>query len=202
MPKIKVDEKPFGKEVSDLLKKHHALFRKGRALDVGCGNGASTRWLKDLGFEAIGIDLKLEDHLATDFLVKADIREFKLQNFNLIIAINILSFLSFSERQKVLKKFTEALNPGGHVVIESFTTKDDRYLGLKKQGVKEAESNTFWSQKMCSFESYFSPNELLKWAESAKLKKIYYEEKVIQDEHFPEGLHTHGVVSSVFQSAE
>ena len=42
------------RDVPNLLEK----YAKGkRALDYGCGTGRSTRFLKKLGFETIGIDI-------------------------------------------------------------------------------------------------------------------------------------------------
>ena len=45
------------RDIPDLIARHGA---SGRALDFGCGAGRSTRFLQDLGFETVGVDISPE----------------------------------------------------------------------------------------------------------------------------------------------
>ena len=126
-----------------VIKKH---VRGNRAVDFGCGAGRSTRFLKRLGFQAIGIDIAPEmlnkakeldplgDHrLVTD----GNYRQLGLGTFDLVQSIFAFDNIAGKEnRIIILKSLRELLKPEGRMICldsnsevytnewASFTTKD------------------------------------------------------------------------------
>lgn len=194
-----MSESPFGRHIPEVLRAHHVDFRIGRALDVGCANGAVTHWLKGLGYAVTGIDVQLPEGLNPALFQQADIRAYPIERLDLIVALNVLQFLSTSEKRDVLMKFADGLSPKGHLVIESFTTEDEGYRSCRDHGLEEREPNTFWSPRRCGYVSFFSPGELQDWAGSAGLQTLSYKECLVNDDHLPLGPHTHALVTAVFQ---
>ncbi|MCB9025613.1 MAG: class I SAM-dependent methyltransferase [Bdellovibrionaceae bacterium] len=195
----KISDSPFGYEVPPLLSNHCDLFKGGRAIDVGCANGTATKWLRAKGYDAIGIDNHLYEDQLPKYIFKADIRTFELNRFDLILALNVLQFLKFSEKKSVFAKFLDGLLPGGLLIIESFTTQDETYNRFRRDNEEEVEPNTFWSPRRNAYASFFALGELRDWAKQANLLEIFYNEEIIQDNHPPVGVHNHGIVSAVFK---
>jgi SAM-dependent methyltransferase len=85
--------------------------QKGRALDFGCGAGRSTRFLKRLGFDPIGIDIS-DDMIALARKADADGDYRKIENdgtipadlgsFNLIQAVFTFDNIPTEERKVAL----------------------------------------------------------------------------------------------------
>jgi SAM-dependent methyltransferase len=106
-----------------LLRKH---VSGGRALDFGCGTGRSTRFLRELGFQVIGVDSSeamLDQARARDphgeyrLVVDGSLAGFANGTFDLILIA--FSFDNSTDRQKAsaLRELRRLLTPGGRVVI-------------------------------------------------------------------------------------
>jgi SAM-dependent methyltransferase len=115
-----------------------------KALDFGCGTGRSTRFLKKLGFEAVGIDispLMIEKAIQSDpdgkyLLVKDGEYSHLSGSFDLITSIFTFDNIPESNRLKILKALKSKLKKNGCLVMldansemytrewASFTTKD------------------------------------------------------------------------------
>jgi SAM-dependent methyltransferase len=113
----------------------------GRALDIGCGDGRNSIFLRDTGFEthATEVDEKIVNHL----LSKHSGIEFKLGHnsklpysdsfFDLIVSWHALYYLD-SEQGKIQENLTEirrVLKPGGTLIacipeITNFIYSDSR----------------------------------------------------------------------------
>ncbi len=130
---------------------------KGRkALDFGCGAGRSTRFLKKLGFDAIGIDISsYMIQLATEIdpsgtyqLVKdGDFTAFEYARFDLILsAFGFDNIPGVAKRCALMRDLRHLLNDEGRVVIlgstpeiyvnewASFTTRDSPENRQAKSG--------------------------------------------------------------------
>jgi SAM-dependent methyltransferase len=120
---------------------------KGRgALDFGCGAGRSTRFLKKLGFDAIGIDIsnsmidlaKNADAGGTYQLVEdGDLSAFEPNCFDVVLsAFAFDNIPTVSKRRDLLRSLRRLLNADGCIILlgsrpeiythewASFTTKD------------------------------------------------------------------------------
>src|ERR1022692_1906572 len=116
-----------------------------RALDFGCGTGRSTRFLKTLGFDVIGVDIS-EDmvRIARDTDLSGDYRlipddDFtghKIGNFDLVLSAFTLDNVPGEMKMRVISDLGKLLTPNGTVVSivsspeiythewASFSTKD------------------------------------------------------------------------------
>jgi SAM-dependent methyltransferase len=120
---------------------------KGRvALDFGCGAGRSTRFLKRLGFEAIGIDISssmidLAQNADPSGIYRliddGDFSSFQPGHFDLVLAAFTFDNIpGVGKRRELLGGLRDLLNSAGHIIIlgstpeiythewASFTTKD------------------------------------------------------------------------------
>jgi len=124
--------------------REHAIGRE--ALDFGCGAGRSTRFLKNLGFNAVGIDIsrsmiELAKHSdpAGDYRLvdEGDFSSLAPSRFDLILsAFAFDNIPDANKRSELLRSLGSLLNPGGRIIIVgstseiymhewvSFTTKD------------------------------------------------------------------------------
>jgi SAM-dependent methyltransferase len=124
-----------------LFEKH---VKGTKALDFGCGAGRSTRFLKKLGFEVIGIDISaemlqqaIEKDLEGDYRLITGADFSGLPSFDLILsAFPFDNIPSIEQKIKILKGLRNLLNPAGRIVNlvsspeiylnewECFSTKD------------------------------------------------------------------------------
>ena len=104
-----------------------AMHVKGqRALDVGCGTGRSTRFLRKLGFEAIGIDIAAEmiqrAHAldpAGDYRLVADCDLGQFADHSFDLALAAFTFDNIPTREKKVTLLAETgrvLKEGGRII--------------------------------------------------------------------------------------
>ena len=106
-----------------------ALIRKyvtGRiALDFGCGTGRSTRFLRDLGFDVLGVDIAdemLERACRRDpggryeLVGDGDLSGLPKGTFDLILAAFTFDNIPMLERKHLLRALASLLTPAGRFV--------------------------------------------------------------------------------------
>ncbi|MCG5438274.1 class I SAM-dependent methyltransferase [Micromonospora foliorum] len=117
-------------DANDLaLIRRHLGSRPGRVLDLGCGPGHLTGYLRELGVDAVGIDLvpefiaharaahpSVEFHLGS--LERLDVAD---ESIDGILAWYSLIHLPPQELDGVLKEFRRVLTPAGRLVLGTFT---------------------------------------------------------------------------------
>ena len=97
------------------------------ALDFGCGAGRSTRFLKSLGFDAIGIDIsasmielakQADPHGAYQLIKEGDFSGLEPDSFDLILsAFAFDNIPSGEQRAGVLRGLRKLLKPDGRIIL-------------------------------------------------------------------------------------
>ena len=100
----------------------------GRALDLGCGEGADAVWLARQGWQVTAVDVsgvalsRAAEH-AAEAGVRVDFQQHNLEQtmpageFDLISA-QFLHFWGEFDREKILRRAADAVAPGGILLIE------------------------------------------------------------------------------------
>ncbi len=131
------------RDIPDLIRRH---VRKGKAVDFGCGAGRSTRFIKSLGFEVIGIDISesmigsaLEADPEGDYRLIEDggFESLEKGGFDLVFAAFTFDNIpGAGRRAELLRGLVGLLNDSGKIVLldstpeiykhewVSFSTKD------------------------------------------------------------------------------
>lgn len=176
---------PFGIEISPLLKTWHFQFVGMKtALDIGCAHGSNAKYLASLGLQVDAIDKNLPNCESFDGVTftREDILTYSLdKKYDMILALNVLQFLTDKDKYETMARLQHALAPCGLLFITSFTRKDPSYRNSRM------------------IRSHFKEGELLNWAHRNNFIVKAYDEKVIQDCHEPIGEHQHGLVTLVAQ---
>ena len=101
------------------------------ALDFGCGTGRSTRFLKSLGFDALGIDIsasmialarKADGEGSYQLIDDGDFSHFALRSFDLILcAFAFDNIPNAHKRAGLLRGLSELLRQNGRIVLVGST---------------------------------------------------------------------------------
>lgn len=103
--------------------------KKGKILDLGCGEGIFTNFLaiKSSGREIIGIDIdnkrisqakKAGAKLSNIKFIKSDVTKLNLVNADTIVMVHLLHHLSsFGAQEELIKQSQEKLKRGGYLII-------------------------------------------------------------------------------------
>ena len=103
------------------------FHRKFMVLDLGCGRGEWLQFLKELKFEAIGIDLDQEmanDCESLGLKVRCEhvlqaLKSFRSKSLSLVTGFHIAEHLSFEELRQVVGEAHRALKAGGLLILET-----------------------------------------------------------------------------------
>lgn len=162
----------WGLEPDCELKAFLKVIPKGKALDLGVGEGRNAFYLARNGFEVEGIDVSQEavkrcNALAAEqgLTVQAkvvDLKEFHIAegSYTCVICSYVLPFFKRSEAEAIIKQIKAGLADGGVAFVAAFTTEDPMYQRCLEVGLKEVEKNTFFSPKRQSHLLFFAKGEL------------------------------------------
>lgn len=111
------------RDIPELLQKH----AKGRkALDYGCGPGRSTRFLKNQGFDVVGVDIsqdmlekaRLQDEAGEYHIVESGELPFEDSSFDVIFSSFVFIEVStLDEISKILSEMKRVLKPDGVIIF-------------------------------------------------------------------------------------
>jgi 2-polyprenyl-3-methyl-5-hydroxy-6-metoxy-1,4-benzoquinol methylase len=129
---------PFFKNIPDenlISYFQRGLLKKGKALDIGCGNGRNSFYLAQNGLEAQGVDfsktsiewgrkIAKEQSLKVNFLCQS-IFEFqdKPESFDFIYDSGCLHHIKPHRRNQYLKTILKYLKPDGYFAMICFNLK-------------------------------------------------------------------------------
>ena len=112
------------RDLPDIINKH---TNRGNAIDFGCGTGRSSRFLKRLGFEVVGVDiakdmvnLALKNDPVGDYRVveNGTIGNFEMNSIDLILSVFTFDNLPGADiRMGILQKMKHVLNENGRVIM-------------------------------------------------------------------------------------
>jgi ubiquinone/menaquinone biosynthesis C-methylase UbiE len=118
---------------------HHLpeIPRGKRVLELGCGNGKTSRALVERGCDVVGIDLSLSAlHLCQSSVSKgeggqillADARSLPFADgtFFAVVALHIIGHLTKGDREQAARESVRVLCPGGTLYFTSFSREDFR----------------------------------------------------------------------------
>jgi 2-polyprenyl-3-methyl-5-hydroxy-6-metoxy-1,4-benzoquinol methylase len=86
-----------------------------RILDAGCGEGVLVNAYHQRGYNIIGMDL----NYASRLVFKGDIlcAPFDAETFDVIINLDVLEHMSFTEQERAVSEFSRILKPGGYFFV-------------------------------------------------------------------------------------
>jgi 2-polyprenyl-3-methyl-5-hydroxy-6-metoxy-1,4-benzoquinol methylase len=148
-----------------------APLRPGRALDLGCGEGADAIWLAQRGWRATGVDIApsaidraqsaaLEARLSDArirFVVQDLAQWHPVERYDLVTASFLQSPVALP-RGEVLRRAAATVDPGGHLFLithaapPSWATGPDiaghRFLSPEEELAELALDATIWSTEL------------------------------------------------------
>lgn len=139
----------------EALAEHIGAIPRGRALDLGMGDGDTALWLAARGYEVEGVDidaaalrraekralrlrLRVQTYLVdmADYVILPD-------TYDLIVAGAALHFLHPGVLAALAPRIVVGLRPGGYLYATALTTDDPGYRWLREAGAREVASDTF-----------------------------------------------------------
>jgi len=103
-----------------LLKVSKLFPKKGRVLDMGCGNGRNTRFMEGLGYRVTPVDMVGD--FGKCFVLGHD--PIPKGPYNIILANYVLMFLNERERVQVTRQIQKVAARTCIIVIEMYHAKD------------------------------------------------------------------------------
>jgi len=144
------EEFAFGKEANPFLKRHLALFTRGKALDIAAGEGRNAVFLSQHGFDVDAVDIskmglikarKLAEEMGVKIhtvCTDLDTYPIKREQYDLIANFYFL-------KRSLIPKIKKGLKKGGKVIFETYILE---HRNIATSGPKQAKY-------------FLRPNELL-----------------------------------------
>lgn len=180
-------------------------IKKGNVLDIGIGEGRNSIPFAFSGFNIDGVDISetalsrckkiFADLNANITLFNSDIRDYhiKKNNYNLIIAANVLNFFKRAEIDEIVQNIKAGLQEGGVLYLSVFSILDPKFIKLQENN-KQVEENTFYVKERDTFIHYFTKDEIMEYFSDLKTLSII-ESFEYDDSH--QSPHYHGGIEYV-----
>lgn len=111
------------------LKKNIKLFDGKTVVDIGCGNGRNSIYMKNLGYKVAAVDMAVEEALedginAHSIVLGHDKLPFNKGHADIILANYVFMFLNMGELCCVLSEIQRISHRGSKLMIELYPAKD------------------------------------------------------------------------------
>jgi len=161
----------WGLKPNPTLEEHINEIPKGKALDIGAGEGKNSFFLAENGFEVEAVDKipeglekiekVAEEHNLPIKTTLCDIKNFEFEkDYSLIISTASIDFLKKSEINAVLDKVKKSLKSKGFIFLWVFSIKDPVFKLIKERKIEEVEENTFYLPKLKTYRHFFTEKEI------------------------------------------
>lgn len=202
------NETVWGGKPDLLLEDMLPSFPRGKALDLGMGEGRNALYLARQGYEVNGIDISpaavqhaLERARSLNLPFQAEAMnmlevEIEPNSLALVVSTMALQFMKGSESRQVLENIQRWLQPGGMVYLTMFSTEEPAYERLVDTDA-EIEPNTFYIERTQSYMHYFERAELLGLFSDFK---VHYLSRALELDNGHPGApdpHYHGIITYV-----
>lgn len=152
------------RDIHSYVKKY--INKDDDVLEIGCGRGNTVRWLRDNGYNVIGLDRDptVKD---SDIVLNYEFEKFNVWNrFNFIYAIHVLEHIE--EPVKFLNKIISYLKPNGKFLLE-IPNVNDPLLSLYKN---KAYAEFVWYPYHVYFYSVKTIKDLMSKMEGLEVKIV------------------------------
>lgn len=112
------------RDLPEIIKKYKS---KGKALDFGCGTGRSTRFLDDLGFDTLGVDIsqsminqarKMKPKGNYMKVEDGSLSEIKCNEFDLVLSVFTFDNIPGEQkRERLVSELKRVLKPDGVIIL-------------------------------------------------------------------------------------
>lgn len=162
------EEFAFGKKANPFLKRHLALFTRGKALDIAAGEGRNAVFLSQHGFDVDAVDIskmglikarKLAEEMGVKIhtvCTDLDTYPIKREQYDLIANFYFL-------KRSLIPKIKKGLKKGGKVIFETYILE---HRNIATSGPKQAKY-------------FLRPNELLKLFDGFRI--LRYREGIFKE---------------------
>lgn len=101
-----------------------SLTLKMNALDLGCGNGRNTNYLRSRGWEVLGVDMNADFEGCIQHTLGTSPLPVFSNTVHCVLLTYCLMFLTPEERKYLYNEVLRVLTPTGFVVVELYPAKD------------------------------------------------------------------------------
>lgn len=183
-----------------LIQKFENQAPRGKALDIGAGQGNNALFLAQQGFSVTAVELRkelaemikkrAEDNQIRMEISNQDIKDFSIaeNSYSFISAMNSLNFLSKKEFYGIIEKIKSGLISGGICAIALFTTEDPLFEEIKSKTTLE-EDGSFRNDAGKKW--YFPKVNELKEIFEKDFTILFYIEAIIDDKGHPNSPEPH-----------
>ena len=143
-----------------------SYLKRGKILDLGCGEGGLILALAKKGYVATGVEISRtattrinEEAKKSGLAAKAecyDLEEYQIDDsYDAILALGIFHLLPHSKVTELVKKMQKHTNPGGINVIDAFV----QYTPHRKQFLPEELEKTYSQWEILKNEIYLESKD-------------------------------------------
>ncbi|MFH1129208.1 MAG: methyltransferase domain-containing protein [Patescibacteria group bacterium] len=176
---FKFGQKP-NKKVEELA---GLLPVNGKVLDLGCGAGGNSVFLAEKGFDVTCVDKdnevisEIKQNYPNIDAINKSILDFDFveNQYDLILALNVLSFLCFEDIKTITSNMVKSLKENGLIYLQVFSI-NEPCKNFNHLFTKEEISELFFQNTI-----------------------VELEELSIKDNHPPQGEHEHSIIRTLIK---